>query len=322
MKREELREYLIRDRPLDYDIARNSSMLGSIVNIFDMPRPTRENVILTPHGRYLPTPEHGHSSYEMMYVYEGSITHVICGDRIILKAGSICLLDPSVKHSIEVTGKYDLGVNFLLAKSFFTPDFFAKMEDNSLFYEFFANTLYKPNAFGRYLVLHGEDNMLIRELAELAICEFFDPDLCTKSTIESLIPILLNEYFRVWRNAGGKKILNEPDGASNVWQILRHIRQNCATATLTTTAHRFGYAPNYLSTLLSKATGESFTDIRQKACLMQASLMLNGTDMAVGDIAQSVGFSNISFFYSLFHRHFGMTPAEYREKGKQGTIPD
>lgn len=316
LNRSELDEYLLRDKPRDFDYTGNAGMLGSILNITGIENIPGGNVVVSQHGRYLPTPEHGHNYYEMMYVYDGRITQSIGEDSIVLEKGTFCLLNPNTKHSIAACGKEDIAVNFILLKDLFTPDFFSRIEDNHLFYDFFAGTLYSSKAFGRYLVIRAGDNLLVRDLAAMAMCESFDPAICTKGTIESLVPILLNELFKTWRNQGGKKIQRNPDGASNIWQILKYIQTNCATATLATTAHRFGYAPNYLSSLIAKTTGSGYTDIRQRACLEQATMMLISSDLSVNDIAQSVGIANISFFYSLFHRYFGMTPAEYRIKHK------
>ena len=75
----------------------------------------------------------------------------------------------------------------------------------------------------------------------------------------------------------------------------------------------FGYAPNYLGTLLAKTTGQSFTEIRQKACINCHNNACK-QHTPIGEIAQSVGISNVTFFYTLFHRFFDMTPAEYRAK--------
>ena len=99
--------------------------------------------------------------------------------------------------------------------------------------------------------------------------------------------------------------------------ILRYIDTNFKTATLKSTAARFGYSPSYLSTLLTKTTGYSFTDLKHDICMSQAAFLLSNTDMIISDVAQSVGFSNMSFFYSLFNRKFNTTPAEYRSQNRQ-----
>lgn len=278
-----------------------------------------ESVKLYPHGRYYPVPEHSHDYFEMMYVYDGSITQIVESERIMLQKGAICLLDLHAKHSIEVCGENDIAMNFIIQKEFLNAVFFSHIKNNSLFSDFFTNSLHEQNSFPRFLYLDTCDDPMVRNYAELIMCEYFDPDICSEGTIESLMPVLFNELFRVWRSRGGKKILREPEETKSIWKILRYIQTNYAEATLASTAHRFGYSPNYLSSLITKTTGNSFTEIKHMECLNQASLMLLNTDLPVLDIARNVGFSNTTHFYSIFQRKFGLTPAEFRKKRK---IPD
>ena len=43
-----------------------------------------------------------------------------------------------------------------------------------------------------------------------------------------------------------------------------------------------------------------------------AALMLEGSDLNITDIAYECGIENTSHFYRLFHRHYGITPHQYR----------
>lgn len=42
--------------------------------------------------------------------------------------------------------------------------------------------------------------------------------------------------------------------------------------------------------------------------------MLRNSSMSVTDVAYACGFSGTSYFCELFHRHYGITPNEYRKK--------
>lgn len=277
-----------------------------------------ESIKIFPHGRYEPVPEHSHDYFEMMYIYDGSITQIIEGEKVNLKKGAICILDLNARHSIETCGESDIAMNFIIQKEFLNTAFFSHIQNNSLFSEFFMNSIHRGNSFPRYFFIDTEDDAVIRNYAEMIMCEYFDPDICSDGTIESLIPALFNELYKVWRSRGGRKILREPEETKSIWKILRYIQTNYAEATLASTAQRFGYSPNYLSSLITKTTGKSFTEIKYKECMNQASLMLLNTDLPVTDIAQGIGFTNITHFYSIFHKTFGLTPAEFRERGKEG----
>lgn len=94
--------------------------------------------------------------------------------------------------------------------------------------------------------------------------------------------------------------------------IVQFIRTNYASATLRSTAARFGFSPNYLSALLKKSTGMSFQKFKQDAAIAQSGRMLLETDMSVAAVAQAVGIRNLTHFYTLFSARYGVTPAQYR----------
>ena len=69
------------------------------------------------HTRFIDFPEHGHDYTEFMYVYAGSITHVIEGGRITLQSGDILLLN---KH-IAFYDFYGGNMSEIIARRQFDP---------------------------------------------------------------------------------------------------------------------------------------------------------------------------------------------------------
>lgn len=51
--------------------------------------------------------------------------------------------------------------------------------------------------------------------------------------------------------------------------------------------------------------------INQKLSI--AKMLLSTTNMSIKEISSSCGFSDVTYFYRLFRRHFNMTPKSYRE---------
>lgn len=82
-----------------------------------------------------------------------------------------------------------------------------------------------------------------------------------------------------------------------IQQISKHIRLN----------------PSYLSTLFKKETGYSVHEFIQNTRLETAENMLVNTSYSYTDIANTLCFSSQSHFIQLFHKKYGMTPAEYRK---------
>lgn len=271
-----------------------------------------ENFKVSAHGKYEAVPEHRHEYLEMMFVYNGSITHVIDGNDVVLNKGDFCILDTRTVHEIKKSGEEDEAVNFVMDKSFFSSEFLSRLSGNKLFSGFIANALYK-NGSKKHLVIATKDDKKVRDYSLNIMCEYFDPDPFCSDAIENLLLLLFNELMRIWKRQNGQDILDDPGNTPNFRAILRYIETNYSTVTLKSAASRFGYSPKYFSKMLSEELGQSFTDIKHDICMKQAAFLLSNSELSISDVASSVGFVNYSFFYSLFKKKFGMTPAKFRE---------
>lgn len=72
---------------------------------------------------------------------------------------------------------------------------------------------------------------------------------------------------------------------------------------------------SHFCNVIRKATGQTPQDIIQSLIIMDAQSQLKGTDLPVGKIAESLGFSAPTTFNRYFRTYTGMTPQEYRYKG-------
>lgn len=79
-------------------------------------------------------------------------------------------------------------------------------------------------------------------------------------------------------------------------------------------ARRLGVTPRYVQTLLQE-TGSSFTERVLELRLQRARAMLSDPSchrMQIGEIAETCGFNDISYFNRCFRRRFGLTPTAAR----------
>ena len=56
----------------------------------------------------------------------------------------------------------------------------------------------------------------------------------------------------------------------------------------------------------------TYSEYLQDIRLKKARQLLEETDLSVADIAEQVGYHNKGYFYKLFTRKYGVTPAQYR----------
>lgn len=85
------------------------------------------------------------------------------------------------------------------------------------------------------------------------------------------------------------------------------------THSLESTARRIGVSPDALTRDL-KDKGTSFRDLLGEARLEMASQFLTDARMSVSDIAQALGYSEMSAFTRFFTMARGMSPTEYRRR--------
>ena len=68
----------------------------------------------------------------------------------------------------------------------------------------------------------------------------------------------------------------------------------------------------YVGRLFKSSYGRSINDYINTCRIEEAMKLLKDSDLAISEIAQQVGFSNIKYFYVLFKKSTGVTPAGYR----------
>ena len=111
-------------------------------------------------------------------------------------------------------------------------------------------------------------------------------------------------------------ILNSSDpNKVSIEKSKRYIEEHFAESGLTLEflAREVNISSTYFSALFKQTTGQSFinyvTSTRLKAA--KKLLMVNGYKSY--EVAMMCGYENATYFSTIFKRHVGMSPSEYRE---------
>lgn len=78
--------------------------------------------------------------------------------------------------------------------------------------------------------------------------------------------------------------------------------------------------PDYLGSLFKDAMHCSITMYIQQKRLDQAKNMLENTELPISQIAELVGYDNLSYFSKLFRQKVGCQPGEYRKGCRPETV--
>jgi transcriptional regulator GlxA family with amidase domain len=97
-----------------------------------------------------------------------------------------------------------------------------------------------------------------------------------------------------------------------------HFREEIPIALL---ARRAGYSSAQFITRFRDAYGVTPKKQVMLWRLNRARMLLAVTDMSACAIATHCGYDDTYYFYKLFHRRFGVTPSEYRQKIRKEVRP-
>lgn len=256
--------------------------------------------------------KHRHDFLEMFFVYQGSCRQVINGKTIELQEGDVCILNTNVSHTVSVANGDDILINCLFRKSYFDMTFLCQISENDLLSSFFTQAIYQTKSTNDYIVFHCHTQENIREVICRAICEYYDKKMCSDTIVNSYMLIMFSELLRAYKqevNTSSYKTF----GQINISDIVMYLNDHYSTATLKSTAQHFDFHPNYLSSIFKKLTGMRFIDFLHQKRLQEACIMLKSTDIPIDQIANSIGYFNMSFFYKLFKNKYGITPSKYRK---------
>ncbi|MEH7073472.1 AraC family transcriptional regulator [Neobacillus drentensis] len=272
-----------------------------------------QNVVFLKHPRFIKFTEHRHSFIEMNYVYSGTCTQYINGKEVILKEGDLCLLDTNVIHGIESASENDIIINIMIRTSYFDSALIQRLSGNDLLTDFFVQAIYQQKKDSRYILFPKGQNNRLSEIIFQALEEYFHPQLCSNEAINSYMLLIFTELLRIYNSFSKNK--EEPTfKKAIISDILSYMEQNYQTMTLETTAEKFHFHPNHLTRLLKTNLGKTFIELSHQLKIKNTCTLLDNTDLTIDQIANRVGYTNITFFYKSFKKIHGATPAEYRKK--------
>lgn len=266
------------------------------------------------HTRFIHFPKHRHNYVEMVYMYQGSTTHILeNGDRVELGQGDLLMLNQNAVHEILPAGEQDIAINFLVMPEFFDTAF-RMMEDESLLRDFLVDILTSKSERSVYLYFRAQEVLPVQHLLENMIWSLVYGEE-NRRNINQITMGLLFLHLINMRDKIQYGNQNQFD-QERVAQTLAYIETNYRTATLEELCGDLHQSMSSMSKFIRKHTGHTFKELLQTKRLNQAAFFLTTTELSVADIVTAVGYDNTSYFYRVFQQKYRMTPKEYRAKNR------
>ncbi|ANE45670.1 hypothetical protein SY83_04430 [Paenibacillus swuensis] len=135
----------------------------------------------------------------------------------------------------------------------------------------------------------------------------------SKSTTALELQSLLTDRFKAMIR---HLLLRDRDRYTQVVnQVKQFVEDNLGRPlTLNDLAQQVYLSPNYLRSVFKEKTGVTLHDFITDTKMRKATELLKDHSLKIHEISNRIGYENVSYFCSLFQRHKGTTPNEYRKK--------
>ena len=266
-------------------------------------------ITIRPHTRFVAFPEHSHDYVEMVYMCAGETRHTINGTALVLHRGELLMLGQHARQSIEAAGEQDIAVNFIVRPAFFSGTLPFLGEEETPLRRFVVSCLTGENEAG-YLLFHVADILPIQNLIENLLYTVMEDTPNRRGILQSTMGLLFVQLIN-----HTEALQFETPEQNAVVSVLRYIEERYRDGSLTEIAEQLHYELTSLSRLIRQKTGHNYTGLMQEKRLSQAAWLLRNTDKNVDEIANAVGYENISYFHRLFFSRFGVSPKKYRDCG-------
>ncbi|MBE9913854.1 helix-turn-helix domain-containing protein [Paenibacillus donghaensis] len=273
-----------------------------------------KDIYVSKHNRYADYPYHSHQFLELNYMLQGECQQIIEGKEEMLQEGELLLLDSGCRHLIKATGDHDILINILFRDQNINLEWLTGIKKkNSLVYDFLLNSTVAGNRMKKYIIFKSANIPHIRQILEQIITEYFRDEEFSTKIITLYLPILFTELVRKCDTYLSDEVKNLHSETNNVaLNTLQLIEQDYRDITLSSAAEKLGYNKNYLSNVIKKKTGSTFTELVNKQKILAANLLIESTSMPINDIIEQVGFQNKTYFYSLYKKEHQMLPLQKR----------
>ncbi len=285
-------------------------------SVIDSQKLLEKNQLITirTHTRFVPFPKHRHNYVEMVYMCEGQTVHYVNGSKIVLKRGELLLMNQFAQQQIEVATKEDVAVNFIILPEFFERVFGILDQEDNLIREFLINCLKNADTQTAYLHFKVADHLPVQNLLENLIWTLLNHQKDQRRINQTTMGLLFLHLLTLVEKIEGPEDNFEQ---SLLLKVYQYIEENYRTADLGYLATELGYDSYWLSRFILKNSGSNFIDLVQQKRLQHATSYLQYTSLSISEIANQSGYSNMSYFYKIFRKTYGISPKEYREEVKK-----
>ncbi|AOY76816.1 AraC family transcriptional regulator [Clostridium formicaceticum] len=258
-------------------------------------------------GHFSMFSNHFHNQYELYYLLSGERYYFIKDSIFHVKPGNIVLINEHDLHkTIDAGTPNHVRILINFSKNYITPSPYMEQ----LLYQLFSgNNHVIPFLPGDQQYVEALLDKIAREIQNKVI----GFEIILQSSLMELL-VYIKRYIEENRH----NILVRPSPMhEKISEIVQYINNNYSDdLSLPSTSKKFFISQYYLSRAFKQATGFTFIEYINSIRIREAQRLLRETNYKVIDIAEKVGFKNISHFGRVFKEITGFSPLNYRKSNK------
>lgn len=248
---------------------------------------------------------HTHDAIEIGYVVKGNSEQIINDNAIWAKDGFFIIMDYSCVHSMRVfeTVRY---YNIMFKESFLKDTCADYAGLRKLLKEYYNFDLTQD-----FLCVEFKDDKAKNRLEEL-LFSMLDEGLHKRERYEEMMRCYLDAIINIVLRNYKEEHYGKVDVLME--EIISSVEENCSKPIhLEELAKKYNYKPRYLSNRLKDYCGLSFKQLLIKKRLDNVIYLMLTTEESIDTIIRKTGFTNKTYFYSIFEKTYGIKPKFVRE---------
>ncbi|MDO4554826.1 MAG: helix-turn-helix transcriptional regulator [Lachnospiraceae bacterium] len=264
-------------------------------------------MICVAHGSETNEMFHRQDFFFFNYAYKGDYGAVSYkyDNQITIHENECYIGQPYAGYAIQNRSPKEIIVGVLIKTDTFFKTFLPVLSSDAALFHFFLEP--QTNEYSEeYIHLRFDDDIQVRTLLEMMIIEYANKREDTQAILR---PMALTLFMQVARQY--KRSIPIPENETLSDKIVRFMGEHTDVVTLKDIAQHFSYHPNYISTLLKRELGKSFSELLLEQRMQRATSLLKGTNLSIEEIAFMLGYSNSSNFYKAFREYYHCSPRDY-----------
>ena len=100
---------------------------------------------------------------------------------------------------------------------------------------------------------------------------------------------------------------------SEIIDMLQYLQNHFAEVSIADLSKKFNYSQRQIARILKNKTGKTFSQLILEMKISKAKVYLKQTNLPIQEIAELVGYGDLSNFYRYFFKVTGCSPKQFRE---------